>query len=534
LADGVPTALVQEGNLWTLEVKLKKGVRWSDGVEITAQDVAFTLQTAKDLQLPGGWAARVNPNVLDRVEAKDSQTLKYFFKISPGLGNWQFGLSQSVVLAKHFWEPIVAQARQAGPLEAQQRALFQHVPVNEPTAGEMLLSRRGAGVIELTRNPNYFWAGSTVKEYANGAYVEEKTGDFKFQAYGDPQGTPAVTLTRGPYVDKVVYKVYDQQLPAIVDLRSDVIDYILSPQGIDPALRKHLTGRDIATIENPASQVRFLDFNLQRPPLDSKEFRQAVATLIDREFIANIVLQKLAIPVYTFVPKENRFWQNPNVPTVGRELTREQRIKGAVTLLKGAGFSWDQEPRFDQATGVVPGIGLKLPSGEHVAEIKLLAPAASFDPLRASAALWIERWLKEAGIPVATELGVSSEILRRVFVQKDFQMVLLQSSLANYPAYLVSLFHSQGPNNAGGYSNPEYNAIAEQFFVETDLAGAQDKARQLQRLIATDLPVLPLFNVPLLEAYRGDVVKWAFTDVLNGVQGYFQGINGALSYTRVE
>ena len=62
-------------------------------------------------------------------------------------------------------------------------ALFGHVPDNEPTAGEMMLTRRQAGeFIELVKNPNYYWAGSTVEEYANGAYVEEKPGVFEFSA----------------------------------------------------------------------------------------------------------------------------------------------------------------------------------------------------------------------------------------------------------------------------------------------------------------------------------------------------------------
>ena len=535
LADGNPTALAEEDGLFTMEVNLKQGVLWSDGEEITAEDVVFTLTSAQELQLSGGWAAIVDPNVFDHAEATNTHTVKFFFKSPPGLGSWQFGLSQSLVLAQHFWQPIVDQARQAGTQEAQQVALFGHVPDNEPTAGEMMLTRRQAGeFIELVKNPNYYWAGSTVEEYANGAYVEEKPGVFEFSAYGDPEGAPAVTLTRGPHVDGVLFKIYEQQLPAIIDLRSDVIDFILSPQGIDPSLRKHLTGREIGTIENAANQVRALVFNLNKPGLDSREFRQAVATLVDREFIANIVLQKIAKASYTFVPEENRFWWNSDVPLIGRDLPREQRITDAVTLLKAAGFTWDQEPRFDQAVGVVPGQGIRLPSGELLPEITLMAPVASFDPLRASVAVWIERWLNEAGIPVTVQLGDSNEIVGKVFSQRDFEMAFLVFNLAEYPSYLLSIFHSQGPGNAGSYSNPDYDAKAEQFFFDTDVNTAQTNARELQTFIAEDLPVLPLFNVPVLEAYRDDVVQWAFTNALNGLQGYFQGINGALSYTRLK
>lgn len=167
-----------------------------------------------------------------------------------------------------------------------------------------------------------------------------------------------------------------------------------------------------------------------------------------------------------------------------------------------------------------------------VPEIKLMAPVDSFDPLRASTAVWIERWLNEAGIPVSVDLRDSSEIVSKVFAQRDFQMALLVANLATYPSYLVTLFHSQGGSNAGSYANPSYDAAAQQFFFDTDLSNAQKNARQLQTFIAQDLPVLPLFNVPVLEVYREDSVQWAFTTTLNGLQRYFQDINGALSYTR--
>ena len=39
--------------------------------------------------------------------------------------------------------------------------------------------------------------------------------------------------------------------------------------------------------------------------MDNKEFRQAVATLIDKEFLVDTVLQGVAIPVYTMVPEGN-------------------------------------------------------------------------------------------------------------------------------------------------------------------------------------------------------------------------------------
>ena len=146
---------------------------------------------------------------MEKAEALDDHTVKFFFKEKPGLAIWEAGVSQARILAKHFWEPVVEEAKQAEGLRAQRTALFGHVPVDEPTAGPMLFSRRvPGGSIELRKNPNYYWRGSTVKEYANGAYIEEKPGVFKYQDFGDPQGEPVVALTRGPHVDGVTYTIF--------------------------------------------------------------------------------------------------------------------------------------------------------------------------------------------------------------------------------------------------------------------------------------------------------------------------------------
>jgi len=535
LAKGKPTELVQEGELWTLQVELKEGVQWSDGVEVTASDVAFTVNTALELELPGNWPAFVDPRVVDRAEVIDDHNVKFYFKTQPGLARWEYGLSQALIVAKHYWESIVEQAKQAGSTEEQYKALFEHVPTDEPTAGEMLFITREPGkFIELRKNPNYYWSGSTVKEYANGAYVEEKEGVYQFQDYGEPEGEPVLTVTRGPFVDQVIFKVYEDQMTAVLELRSDLVDYIVTPQGIDTSLRRFLDEPNINTIENAANQVRFLGFNLRRAPMDSKEFRQAVATLIDKQFITDVVLQRIALPMYTMVPEGNIFWWNPDVPLIGRELTREQRINRVVSLLKGAGFSWAKEPAWNASTRrVEPGEGLVMPDGQPVPEMELLAPTEEEDSMRAKAAELIGGWLNEAGIPVTSNFTTTREIGQKVFGQ-TFDMYILGVDLTAYPSYLFALFHSTGSFNLGGYQNADFDRIAVEFLGQTDLNAAKAKAFELQELIADDLPMIALFNVPILEAYRGDVVKWAFTEALNGIQAYFPDINGPLSYTVIE
>ena len=76
-----------------------------------------------------------------------------------------------------------------------------------------------------------------------------------------------------------------------------------------------------------------------------KEFRQAVATVIDKEFVAQSILQGAAIPMYSMVPEGNAVWHNPNVNKFGQGLTRGERLAQAVELLKSAGFTYEEGAR---------------------------------------------------------------------------------------------------------------------------------------------------------------------------------------------
>ena len=84
LAQGFPTDFAKEGDLWTTSVRLKSGAKWTDGTPITADDVAFTVQTALELELPGNWASIVDPSVVDHAEAVDPSTVQVLLQGEAG------------------------------------------------------------------------------------------------------------------------------------------------------------------------------------------------------------------------------------------------------------------------------------------------------------------------------------------------------------------------------------------------------------------------------------------------------------------
>ena len=530
LAADFPSPLAEEvvdGNTyWTTELEVKQGVLWSDGNEVTAEDFAFTARTASEMQLTGNWPSIVDPEYFDHAEAPGPYSLKIYFKQKPGLARWQFGLAFMPIFSRAYWEPVVAEAMQAGDITEQQKALFAHVPDGEPSAGGFVFDQWERGAFaEKTANPDYYFSGSTVAQYANGAYETSKEGAYEFSAFGEPSGEPVLEYVEGPYSESTIYSIYGSQDAAVLALKKGDIDFMLNPLGLSKGLQEQLTGEPgLTTLENTSDGMRYLGFNFRKAPMDNKAFRQAVATLIDKEFLVDTVLQGVAIPIYTTVPEGNGAWYNPDVPLIGKGLTRAERIAQAVELLKEAGFTWDTEPRVSDDGQFVEqtGEGLRMPDGEPVPAMEVLAPSPGYDPLRSTFAIWIERWLNEMGIPLRANLTGFNVIVEKVFDQQDFDMWILGWALSAFPDYLESFFHSKHANleghNPGGYSNPEFDRLADQLLAETDLDAARRQVFEMQAFLAEDLPYVVLFDTPIVETYRSDRIEFPYTETWGGLQ----------------
>ena len=530
LASDFPSPLMEEmvgdQTLWSTEVDLKRGVKWNDGNDVTADDFVFTAHTANELQLTGNWPSLVDPEFFDHAEALDPYKLKIFFKKKPGLARWQFGLAFMPIFSKAYWEPVVTESKKAGDSTEQQKLLYAHVPQSEPSAGGFQFDRWEQGAYaEKDRNDDFYFRDSLVTQFANGAYSESKPGVYEYLAYGEPGEEKSLEYTVGPHFESAIYSIYGSQDAAVLALKKGDIDFMLNPLGLSKGLQEQLQGQDgLTTIENPSSGVRYLGFNFRRPPMDNKAFRQAVATLIDKEFITETVLQGVAIPVYTMVPEGNKAWHNADVPMIGRGLSRGDRVTEAVGLLKGAGFTWEKEPRVSEDGKFIEqrGEGLKMPNGDPVPEMSLIAPSAGYDPLRSTFAIWIERWMNEMGIPLRADLTGFNLIVEKVFNTQDFDMWILGWGLSIFPDYLESFFHSRHSDleeyNPGGYNNPEFDRLSDELLAETDLGRAQQQVFRLQEFLADELPYVVLFTTPIVETFRSDRIEFPYTDSLGGLQ----------------
>ncbi len=562
IAAGLPGDRTEEGEFVTIEAQLKEGLTWSDGEPLTADDIVFTVETMKDFQLSSNWAT-YNPALFDHIEAVDETTVKYFFTDVPGLGEWEFGVALMPIFAEHFWAPQVDEIRastgldEADPEDAEgyaavsaeaRTSLYAIQPEGEPVYGPMIFGGWEPGAFaENIAREDYPDKGEIANLYENGAFEAVRPDGETFTAYGEPSGDPYLSVETGPFVPGTIFSLYGSQDAAVLALLDGEVDFVYNPNGLSAGLFEQVSGAEgIVTIENPAFGFRYMAFNVRddRPVTSDVAFRQAVATVVDQSFITDRILQGTAIPINTVMPEANRFWYNSElVPwgydEEGNNLDRATRVANAVAILQEAGYTWEGGgvPTWndDNQTTDLTG-NLILPDGTPMPELELMSPSAGYDPMRATSAIWIEQWMREIGIPVTANLTGFNNISDAVFAQQDatWDMYILGWGLGNpaYPTYFESFWACQydtettGGFNSPGYCNEEFDQLSADFLAATDLESAQQMVFEMQEILNRDLPYIPLFTTPILEAYRDNLV-FPYTEVLDGVQGLY-GMQGTV------
>jgi ABC-type transport system substrate-binding protein len=158
-----------------------------------------------------------------------------------------------------------------------------------------------------------------------------------------------------------------------------------------------------------------------------------------------------------------------------------------------------------------------------------MAPSATYDPMRHTASLWLEDWAENLGIPAEANPTDFNTIVAHVWpgigTEPTFDMYILGWSLGDpaWPTYHEAFFHTRqfaetsDGGNSTGYDNPEFDALADAMFAETDQAVAFDQIWQMEQMIADDLPYVVLFDTPITEFYNADLT-YPFTATLSGIQ----------------
>jgi peptide/nickel transport system substrate-binding protein len=284
---------------------LRDDVFWHDGARVSAYDVLFTVERARDpaTGFPNaGYFAAWREG-----EVSDSFTVR--FRLVPG-GDPLAGLPFTPPVPKHLLDSI--------PAEAMRTAAFDRSPV-------------GNGPFRF------------VSTRAGDRWVFERDEDY-------PEG-----LGGPPLLDRLVLRIIPENSAQLTELRVGEVDLALqpTPEQVGPLSER----AGIRAVVAPSRQFTMVAWNGARSPLDRPDVRQALAMAIDRQAILDALRSGLGeVATGPIMPFHWSF--DPELAPVPYDPER------ARSLLAEAGI----EDRDDDGVLELPGgeemaLELKMPAG---------------------------------------------------------------------------------------------------------------------------------------------------------------------------
>ena len=253
---------------------LREGVKWTDGVEFTAEDVMFGYKTIIDEKTPSAY--KEDFLQVKKAEVLDKNTFRVTYEkpFAPALTTW----GSLIILPKH------------------------------------LLEGKDITKTDFARNPVGLGPYKLAKWVPDQELILESYKDY---------------FEGRPYIDRYIYKRIPDPATMFLVLRTGEIDMM----GLTPIQYTKQTGNDyfrknFNKYRYPAFQYTHMAFNLKHPFFRDKRVRQAIAYAIDKTELVDVVLFGLGSPATgPYVP--NTWPYNPEVknydynPGKARQLLKE-------------------------------------------------------------------------------------------------------------------------------------------------------------------------------------------------------------------
>lgn len=242
----------EDSTVWTF--KLREGVLWHDGEPFTADDVVFSLNLALDpdaaTKFPG--FSSLSRSSVIAITAVDDLTVQ--IELSEPNPRLPFFMIFAWAIPEHL-------LRDLPPTEYQTTDWFFTQPVGTgPFMHEEYVADQYWSLIP---NPNY-WDGA-------------------------------------PKLDHLINRYFADETSALVALQSGDINFTY----VGGDVAQQLAGEGYQIYEGPSGVPNYFIFNLRNPAFDDVRVRQAFLYAIDREAIAETVLQNTAYVIPCIAPFES-------------------------------------------------------------------------------------------------------------------------------------------------------------------------------------------------------------------------------------
>ncbi len=490
-----------DGMVWTF--RIVENAYWHDGNPITAEDLVFTVEFYRRHQ-PPSWYPSVE--FVDRIELVDRYTVRVYLSRFSAWILRTFGTM--IILPRHVWshvEEVFEDPTHFNPLSSADVArVLGRIEVGEP-----------ADVASKTRDfvNRYGHLRIGSGPYALARWVEGELLDLvRHPVYFKPGF---------PRAQRLVFKVYatdEAQYLAVKRGDAHVMMWtapyaVLEEASRDPTL---------VVPKSPDVYVGFLGFNLRDPITGNKNFRKAVAHALDKNFVVSVLMLGYAEKVHTFVHPGYRFWVNPDVPSYDFDLSEAARLLDEAGFRDVDGDGWRESP-----------------TGERF-EVTIYTP--EYDPVRVRIGDILVENLAKIGVRAKNVPLDFDTMVDYVYNQLRFHMYIIEND-ANFAPWYYSAFYVEeqavpGGNNPWGFVDKEFEELLRRAEAEPDESARARMYKQLQAVLAEELPILPIYVRFWIQVYRRELS--GVVDMPGGalnfwtlINGNFRGLPPELPYTEL-
>lgn len=457
-----------DGRVFTL--KLRRGIRFSDGQPFDADDVVFSfrLYLDEDIGSPQRDLLIIDGKPLV-VTKLDQYTVR-------------FTLPRPYAAAERIFDGLAVLPRHLLEKPYRERHFDQAWSLNTPPS-----EIAGLGPFR-------------VKQYLPGQQIIFERNPYYWKVDRDNH--------RLPYIDELAFLFVggeDQQIMRFEAGETDLVSRLSAENYTLLSREQRRAAWQLADL-GPSLEYNFLVFNLNdvtAKKLDDiarkqvwfrdLKFRQGISAAIDRESIVHLIYGARGTALWGNVGPGNKLWLDPSIPHPRRSLDTARQ------LLKSAGFSWNSS-------------GQLIDSANKPVEFSIVS--SSSNTQRMKMATLVQDDLSHIGIPVHVVPLDFRAMLDRVFQSFDYEAAIMGLGGGDPdPNPEMNVWLSSGSTHLWhlGETQPatdwerEIDQLMQQQMITLDYEKRKHLYDRVQELIAQNLPFIFLATPDVLVAAKNQV-----------------------------